>query len=174
MPGRDRAGGPGPQVGEVTVVEQHRLGRTGLLTEHDHDPGRDRQAPRGVVVEARRDLHHEGLRTLLVTVLDARIAARLVEDQVADRRDHGLPCRVGHEGLLHGRDRVDLARYREDLVSLQNTGHDWFLFDGESPRNFARSAQFDKPCGEITEGRSVGEGPPLGMHDRARSPSAGR
>src|SRR2546422_985845 len=56
---RQRARGAGPQIREVAVVEEHRLGETGRRFEHEDDAAADREAALRIGVRPGGDLDRE-------------------------------------------------------------------------------------------------------------------
>jgi hypothetical protein len=101
--GDDRPGHGRPQVGEIALVEENGFEDPRLLAEDEHETVARRQAPLGIVDEARSDLDHVDVVALDVAVLDVDVAGRIVEHELPDRRHDDLAPGIGGEARLDER-----------------------------------------------------------------------
>ena len=95
-----RPGGGGPQIGEVAIVEKHRLDQPGFRGEQDHQPVQAWQSQCGIVEEAGADLDGKPAHARDVGGFHVHLALRLGELHRHHRRHHHAPVRQRAEGCL--------------------------------------------------------------------------
>ncbi len=124
---RQGTGGPGPQLGQVPVVEEDgsEQSRGGLEDEDEAAP--DRQALLGVAVEAPGLLDREVRRPTEVRALDVDLAPVLGDVEIDDTGKRDLAPRQLDEGVpdrpqrLGGTDKIADVRF-EKHANLGQTG----------------------------------------------------
>jgi hypothetical protein len=109
------------QVGQIAIVEKHRLDQTGARGKQDHQPVEARQAQFGVVEEPRADLDRETAHPRHIGRLHIDLAMRLGQVHRHHRRHHNAAIRQRAEGLLDHPDRLEVEIHRAAQLGL---GHD--------------------------------------------------
>src|SRR2546422_10483222 len=90
---RQRARGARPQIREVAVVEEHRLGETGRRIEHEDDAAADREAALRIGVRPGGDLDREEPRALKVRAFHVDLSTRVRDVEWDDAREYRLAPR---------------------------------------------------------------------------------
>ncbi len=116
-----RAGCGGADVGQVAVVEEHRLHQPGPGREQDHQSIERGQADPGIVEEPRRDLDRKAIEAGDPGGLDVDLAMRFGKFHRQDRRHHHRPRGERGKSLF---DHVDGFEVEPHDAAQLGLGHD--------------------------------------------------
>ena len=120
---RDSAGRRRPNVGQIAVVEKHRLDDSGFRVEQHHQAVQAGQPAFRIIEEAGADLDGEAVEAGHVGGLHVDLAAMRLDRHGEDRRHHDAAFGERAKGVLHDRHRVEIERDALPQLGLRQDRH---------------------------------------------------